>query len=216
MISGGDLQKFLNPFSHWGDDAIVEFDEMDEIKSVRVNIVSIGEVLLERSYRAKRICIYVRPPAKVRVAVPAGEDFLYAYQHTLTMYSDIKNYLKKYAESKAKHVHKKPDEKQLPSIKKRLQERVEYLANLHGFQYNKLTFRSMFTRWGSCSIKNNIGLNILMYQLSDEMQDYLILHELMHTKIRNHGNDYWDELDKITGDAKKLHKKLMQDYLLYN
>ena len=54
-----------------------------------------------------------------------------------------------------------------------------------------------------------------MYQLSEKIQDYLILHELMHTKIRNHGNDYWQALDKITGDSRKLDKKLKYDYLLY-
>ena len=214
MISG-DLQQFLNPFSHWGDDAIVEVDDMDEIKSVRVNVINIGEVLLERSYRAKQVSLTIRPPSKVRVAVPVGEDFFYAYRFALLRYSSIKKYLKKYADSKAKHIFEKPDHKQIMVIKKKLQERVDHLAKLNGFQYNKLTFRSMFTRWGSCSQKNNISLNVLMAQLPKDFQDYIILHELLHTRIKNHSKDFWGELDRLTGDAKATQKELNEKYLLY-
>ena len=56
---------------------------------------------------------------------------------------------------------------------------------------------------------------IRKYKSKEEIQDYLILHELMHTKIRNHGNDYWQALDKIIGGSRKLDKKLKYDYLLY-
>jgi len=200
----------------WGENAFIERDEENEIKSIRGYIDKIGEeVFLERSCRAKRIVITIRPMAKVRVAVPKDEKFSVACRFAMENHSYITNYLKYYRESKAKHIYKKPEEKELPSINRRIRERVSHLAKLHGFQYNKLTLKSMYTRWGSCSKKNNISLNILMYQLSEEIQDYLILHELMHTKIRNHGNDYWQALDKITGGSRKLDKKLKYDYLLY-
>ena len=48
----------------------------------------------------------------------------------------------------------------------------------------------MTSRWGSCSSKNNISFNNLMYHLDNDLQDYIIKHELLHTKIKNHSNIY--------------------------
>ncbi|MHC4325449.1 MAG: M48 metallopeptidase family protein, partial [Planctomycetota bacterium] len=61
----------------------------------------------------------------------------------------------------------------------------------------------------SCSAKNNISLNINLARLPDELRDYVILHELVHTRIKNHSKKFWAELDKVIGGgAKELSKKL--------
>ncbi len=38
--------------------------------------------------------------------------------------------------------------------------------------------------------------------------DYVLLHELAHTKVKNHSKKYWNILDTMTGDAKRLDKEL--------
>ena len=38
--------------------------------------------------------------------------------------------------------------------------------------------------------------------------DYVILHELVHTKVKNHSKDFWDTLDKYVLDSKKINKEL--------
>lgn len=86
--------------------------------------------------------------------------------------------------------------------------RINYLAKNYGFKYNKLALRNSKTRWGSCSSKNNINLSIHLMRLPDHLIDFVILHELMHTKIKNHSTVFWNTLEKITGDVKKLRKEL--------
>ena len=200
----------------WGENVIVKRNKKNETVSVRGYSEEIkAEVFLERSSRAKRLLLTVKPIDKVRVAVPPGESFHSASNFAIENHSFISNWLDYYRDSNATHVCKTPDESELLNIKTKLKDRVVHLATLHNFHYNKLTFKSMYSRWGSCSKNNNINLNILMYQLSDEIQDYLILHELMHTKIRNHGKDYWQALDKIIGDSRILDRKLKYNYLLY-
>jgi hypothetical protein len=66
------------------------------------------------------------------------------------------------------------------------------------------------TRWGSCSDKNNINLNINLVRLPDELIDYVILHELVHTRIKNHSHQFWEEMNKVVEDPKSLDKKLRQ------
>jgi len=50
-----------------------------------------------------------------------------------------------------------------------------------------------------------------LVRLPGELQDYVILHELVHTKHKNHSKQFWAEMDRLTGDAKKL-KKQMRKY----
>ena len=72
----------------------------------------------------------------------------------------------------------------------------------------------MKTRWGSCSAKNNINLNMLIMYLPKHLQDYIILHELVHTRIKNHSNHFWNVLDGIVGDARGMNKELKLNYTL--
>ena len=89
-----------------------------------------------------------------------------------------------------------------------LPERTAKLADRHGFLFGKLTFRNQKTRWGSCSSGNNISLNIQLMRLPDEKIDYVILHELCHTKIRNHGRDFWQLLESVMPDARRIHREM--------
>ena len=88
--------------------------------------------------------------------------------------------------------------------KQLLPERVAFLAKQDGFSYNNLSIKNIKSRWGSCSAKNNINLSIYLMKLPDELIDYVILHELTHTIHKNHGKDFWNYLDKITGKPKEL------------
>ena len=185
-------------------------------EAITITLPDVGDVLLERSYRAKHINISVKPPSKVRVAVPVGVEFAKAQRIAEQRIDWIKKQLRKYSQSKAKRLLKKLDGNELIVVKKNLRDRVEYLAKRHGFQYNKLAFKSMMTRWGSCSPKNNISLNLLMAELAKDLQDYIILHELLHTRIKDHGKGFWLELDRLTGDAKGIQKELKEKYILYN
>ena len=60
----------------------------------------------------------------------------------------------------------------------------------------------------SCSIKNNISLNMKIVKLPDELVDYVILHELVHTHKKDHGKAFWIEMDKLVGEGKKMASRL--------
>jgi len=89
-----------------------------------------------------------------------------------------------------------------------LTNRVAELARAHGFEYNKVFVKNQRTLWGSCSARNNINLNVNLLRLPDDLRDYVILHELVHTRHKNHSRAFWDEMNRILGDGKHFQRKL--------
>jgi predicted metal-dependent hydrolase len=92
--------------------------------------------------------------------------------------------------------------------KKYLPQRVLKLANIINVNYGKVRVKNATTRWGSCSYRNDINLNMKLLFLPEELSDYIIFHELSHVIHKNHGPKFWDFLDKIAGEAKLKAKKL--------
>jgi len=92
--------------------------------------------------------------------------------------------------------------------KRKLSRRLKYLADKHGFTYNRAFIRNQRTRWGSCSQKNDISLNMKLVRLPDELMDYVILHELAHTRCKNHSSEFWAELDRLVGNGKGMDAQL--------
>lgn len=87
--------------------------------------------------------------------------------------------------------------------------RVNELAQLHGFNFRQVYVKNLKSKWGSCSSKENINLNIHLMRMPDHLIDYIILHELAHTKEMNHGPHFWALLNKITmGKARELDRAI--------
>ena len=89
--------------------------------------------------------------------------------------------------------------------------RLYMLSIKHGLPYEQLKINSSKGRWGSCSAKKHINLSCYLMLLPSHLIDYVLLHELAHTKEMNHSEKFWALLDKLTdGKAKALRKELMQ------
>ncbi|MFH1224031.1 MAG: SprT family zinc-dependent metalloprotease [Pseudomonadota bacterium] len=84
--------------------------------------------------------------------------------------------------------------------------RVRGLSNKHSLKFNKVCLKNITTRWGSCSHKNNLNFNIHLMRLPDDLIDYVLLHELAHTVVKNHSPKFWALLDTLLPDG-KLSKK---------
>lgn len=81
-----------------------------------------------------------------------------------------------------------------------LPRRVALLADRHDFQYAAVAVKRLKARWGSCSQDKTIVLNCFLMQLPWRLIDYVILHELTHTKILSHGPAFWFELGRHVQD----------------
>jgi hypothetical protein len=88
--------------------------------------------------------------------------------------------------------------------------RCKELAASNGFKINSVRVKNMKTRWGSCSNRGNINLNIHLMQLPKYLSDYVIFHELVHTIHHNHSAVFWKDLDKYVGNSKTLAKEVRE------
>jgi len=179
-------------------------------KSHTTDIDGIGTVLFERSRRARHVIIYVRPLTGVRVAVPGKLSFKKAEEFVHFKTTWIQKHLKRIKQYKTVNgsISDISNSFNRTQAKTKLIKRFEVLAAMHGFTYNRVFIRNQQTRWGSCSHKNNISLNITLTRLPAELMDYVILHELVHTRYKNHGKAFWAELDRFVLNSKKKSAQL--------
>ena len=89
--------------------------------------------------------------------------------------------------------------------------RLYMLSQKHNLPYQSVKINSSSGRWGSCSARRTINLSYYLVLLPKHLIDYVLLHELSHTREMNHGERFWALLDELTeGKAQALRKELRQ------
>jgi hypothetical protein len=173
-------------------------------------ISDLPPITYTHSARASRLRITIKPTKTITVTIPKHSTRQQAQQFLHSKISWIKKHLQK-IDHQRQLQQSLPD---LPTIdldkaQDELFNRLDYFSEKYNLPYNRVKFRCQKTKWGSCSSQNNISLNINIAWLTMELQDYILLHELVHTRIKNHRKKFWAELDRfVDGRAKLLQKEL--------
>lgn len=89
-----------------------------------------------------------------------------------------------------------------------LPQRLKLLAEKHGFSYRSIRVKHLKSRWGSCNSNKDITLNCFLMQLPWELIDYVLCHELLHTRIMAHGQEFWSELELYVSDLSAKRKTI--------
>lgn len=89
--------------------------------------------------------------------------------------------------------------------------RLRQLSERTGLRFSSVQVKQLKGRWGSCDAKKHIVLNLFLMQLPWELIDYVLIHELSHTKHLNHGDGFWNEF--LTHEPRaKLYRKQIRKY----
>lgn len=92
-----------------------------------------------------------------------------------------------------------------------------YVENIsHGLELsiNKIIFRRMKSKWGSCSSKRNLTINTLLKYLPEDLIEYVIFHELVHLIERKHNEQYWNIVSQKFEDYQEKEKDLLVYWFL--
>ncbi|MCL5101921.1 MAG: M48 family metallopeptidase [Candidatus Marsarchaeota archaeon] len=86
--------------------------------------------------------------------------------------------------------------------------RINELNRDFGSGIGKISVTRGLTIWGSCSPKNNIAINLRLLFMESKFLDYVIIHELCHTKVRSHSKGFWKLVEKRIPGYKKIRREL--------
>ena len=172
------------------------------------HIDNLGPIAFAKSQRAKYQRITIRPDKTITVTMPRNGNLSEAKKFLQSKQAWIQKHLQKIKQQEKLQSTSDLSSEELIKAQEELFSRLDYFSNKYNLPYNRAVFRCQKTRWGSCSDKKNINLNINIAFLPKKLQDYILLHELCHTKIKNHGRKFWAEMDRYVGDGKRLRKEL--------
>ncbi len=197
------LRVSLPPFSTPGDGMAFVNTVRKKLKARKESLkyeseqirISPGKLLktlsfdIEAQYSSRRAIFFLKQPDRLLIELPHGMDCSEAPVQA-KLWEGCAYFLRKEAQ------------KLLPG-------RVKKLAEEQGFSFSSLRIQSSKTRWGSCSARKSINLSFFLLLLPPHLIDYVILHELCHTKVMNHGPEFWIWMDRVTGNrAKELNGEL--------
>lgn len=86
--------------------------------------------------------------------------------------------------------------------------RLQELASKHNLHFVEVKIKKLTSRWGSCSADKRISLSYYLCQLPPCLVDYVLIHELLHTKHLHHGKVFWMEMENLLPGASKLKKDI--------
>jgi predicted metal-dependent hydrolase len=72
----------------------------------------------------------------------------------------------------------------------------QYSAQLE-VEPSRIIIKNLKSRWGSATKGNVINLNVNLLKASEDVIDYIVLHELTHLKIKEHSHRFWDFIHRF-------------------
>jgi predicted metal-dependent hydrolase len=80
------------------------------------------------------------------------------------------------------------------------QDLIHTYTQRYGFKVKQVRITSARTRWGSCSSKNNLNFTYRLCMAPLDVIEYVVVHELVHLRIRNHSRAFWQAVEQIKPD----------------
>lgn len=90
-------------------------------------------------------------------------------------------------------------------------EQAEKISLETGIKFGRLSVRDQSSRWASRSSNGSLSFNWRIVLLQPELQDYIIRHELAHSRFMDHSVSFWIFLNRICPGAKRLDARLSKE-----
>jgi Predicted metal-dependent hydrolase len=169
----------------------------------------LGVITFRKYVRSKHYTIRVKG-GQIFVSLPVSGS----YKEALRFVESYKSVLlKKIKETEpALSVYREMELRKEASVF--LPQRLAELASKNEFTYTSVKITKSKTRWGSCSSKKTINLSLYLMLLPLHLIDYVLLHELCHTKHMNHGPNFWLLMERVCKGKAKIWRKELRTYTI--
>lgn len=165
---------------------------------------------VKRYKRAKHVRISVKPGGRVVVTLPwrapkyLADEFVQKQMAWIQKAREKMVLVQPLKRSGTSEEYKKYKKEALKVFTQRLTELNAY----YQFSYKRVSVRNQKTRWGSCSKTGTLSFSYRLLLLSEAVRDYVLVHELCHTREMNHSKKFWELVAQTTPSYKVLRREL--------
>jgi len=96
----------------------------------------------------------------------------------------------------------------IKKLSEKIENKLNYYQNKYSFDYNKILIRNQKTKWGSCSSENNLNFNIRIAFIPEILFNYILFHEIVHTKIKSHKKVFYSYISNEFNNYSELNDGL--------
>lgn len=152
----------------------------------------------------KKLEVVVRAPKKI------SKSFIEAFvEKNLEWIENQKKLILKREEDRKKNSLSEAEIEELKRLAKSiLPQKVKYYSNIMSVKPTGVKITSAKTRWGSCNYKNSLCFSYRIMLLPEDIIDSIVVHELAHIRVKNHSQDFYNEIHKYMPDYKSRDKQL--------
>ncbi len=90
-------------------------------------------------------------------------------------------------------------------------ERAGYFAAVTRLYFKSLRLSNAQSRWGSCSHQGALNFSWRLIMAPPRVVDYVIVHELMHLKHKNHSARFWEAVQAVLPEYKEDERWLKEN-----
>ena len=175
---------------------------------------TLGMIECVRSLRARSIRLVVRRDGTLRLTYPLFSSRAKAIAFAESKSEWIERTRQRITERTAQYPTITPSEVERLRREARayVPTTLARLAQEHGFKYTSLRISSAHTRWGSCSGRNGISISLFVMLLPEHLREFILLHELCHTRHHNHSAAFHSLLDTLLGGNEKIYIRELKKY----
>ena len=165
----------------------------------------LGTVYIVKGRAQRSMSIRLSRSGEVTVSIPSfvtyqeGMDFFHSRREEVLAMHD--RFYARIMEANSRYAADGRSYSELAEVALReFPARLSELAGRYGFKYGSISIRANVSRWGSCSRKGDISLNLRLVQLPSLLRDYVFIHELCHLDYFDHSSAFHSLLEELNRD----------------
>ncbi|HSQ02039.1 MAG TPA: YgjP-like metallopeptidase domain-containing protein [Methanobacterium sp.] len=180
------------------------------IKRVKIQDIEVEYEVIHRKVKYARLEIKTD---KMRLIMPLNynEDEEIIKKHEKWIYNKISLIKASQKEAENKELNFVRTHKEFKDM---VLSSVEKFSRILGVEVNKVFFKKMKTRWGSCSSRRNVNINKYLMHLPSYLIEYVVFHEVAHLVEMGHNKRFWKIIEQKYPDYKDMEDELLLYWLL--
>ena len=178
-----------------------------------MDVINVGGLQIEVTRKnIKRINMRIRRDGRVTISAPyltPGREIVnFVASHSEWIESNRAKVMAR-AAAHAEPTTRAEKERLRVALAERIAGRLPAIEQRTGLRCSGWSVRDMKSRWGRCNTTTgHINFSLMLADRTDDELDYVILHELAHTVVANHGPEFKAILDRYMPDWRIIRKEM--------